>query len=276
MKVRLIFVLLIVFFGNCARHTNEPAGDSSPKDETLTISAAVSLKEAFNEIAALYKTKTGRSISFNFGASGALQRQIESGAPVDVFASAGVPQMDELAAKDLILKETRRDFARNTLILIAPKISNIYLGAFSDLAKPEVQKIAVGNPKTVPAGAYSEQVFDKLNLKSAVQSKLIFAEDVRQVLDYVARGETDAGVVYASDARGGGAAVEKIRVAATASEDAHSPILYPIAVVKDSPQRRAAAEFIELVLSAEGQSILQKYGFAQKPELATNNTNNTN
>jgi molybdate transport system substrate-binding protein len=252
MKVRLIIILFVVFFGGCAKN--------SPSDgESLTVSAAVSLKEAFNEIAALYQTKTGKTVSFNFGASGALQRQIETGAPVDLFASAGERQMDELAAKDLIDKETRRDFARNSLVLIVPNASNSNIKSFTDLAKPEVQKIAVGNPKTVPAGQYTEQVFDRANLKSSVQSKLILAEDARQVLDYVVRGEVDAGIVYASDAR---SADGKVRVAATAPEDTHSPVLYPIAVVKDSRQKQAAQEFVDLILSAEGQNILQKYGFA--------------
>jgi len=251
MKIRLFFILLIVFLGGCA-------GNSPTDGGALTISAAVSVKEAFDEIAALYKTKTGKSVSFNFGASGALQRQIETGAPVDVFASAGAQQMDELAAKNLIDADSRRDFARNTLVLITSNASSLNLDAFSDLAKPEVRKIAIGNPKTVPAGGYSEQVFDKSNLKPSVQTKLILAEDVRQVLDYVVRGETDAGVVYASDVR---RAAEKVRVAATAPEDAHSPILYPIAVIKDSLQKRASQEFVDLVLSAEGQNILRKYGF---------------
>jgi molybdate transport system substrate-binding protein len=261
MKVRLLFILFVIIFGGCRTGSPESAGNS-PKD-ALTISAAVSLKDAFNEIGGLYKTKTGRAVNFNFGASGALQRQIENGAPVDVFASAGTPQMDELAGKNLIATETRRDFARNTLVLIVPGGSKLNLTAFSDLVKPDVQKIAVGNPKTVPAGGYSEQVFDKIDLKTGLRSKLIFAEDVRQVLDYVARGEVDAGLVYGTDAR---SAEAKVRVAAVAPEDSHAPILYPLAVLKDSRQKGAAEEFIELVLGAEGQTILKKYGFATVTE----------
>ena len=259
MKIRLFFILLVLIFGGCAG--NAPATGNNSLNETgpLIVSAAVSLKEAFHEIAVLYKTKTGRSVSFNFGASGALQRQIETGAPVDVFASAGVPQMDGLAARNLLDADSRRDFARNTLVLIVPANSKTQIAAFADLTKPEIQKIAVGNPKTVPAGQYTMQVFDKLKLSPDVESKLILGEDVRQVLEYVARGEADAGVVYASDARSAG---DKVRIAAAAAEDSHAPILYPIAVVKDSRHKPAAREFIELVLSADGQCILQKYGFA--------------
>ena len=223
----------------------------------LTISAAVSLKDAFNEIAALNQKRNEAKIHFNFGASGTLQKQIESGAPVDVFASAGAKQMDELAAKGLVVSSTRTDFARNVLVLITPA-NNSALTSFTDLARPEVKKVSIGNPKTVPAGQYTEQTFNKLNLLQQVQSKLIYAEDVRQVLDYVVRGEVDAGVVYSSDALRAGT---KVKVVARATDDSHDPILYPIAVVKGSHQQEAAQRFIDLVLSAEGQSILAKHGF---------------
>lgn len=233
---------------------------NSSGDQALTISAAVSLKDVFNEIGELYKSKTGRTVNFNFGASGALQRQIETGAPVDVFASAGAKQMDELAAKNLIDADSRKDFARNKLVLIVPQNSNLNIENFDELSGLKVQKIAVGNPKTVPAGQYTEQLLEKNNLKNALQSKLIFAEDVRQVLDYVVRGETDAGIVYETDAK---SAEGKIKIAAAAAaETDHDPILYPIALIKDGKQKQSAKEFLDLILSAEGQKILQKYGFS--------------
>jgi molybdate transport system substrate-binding protein len=260
MKRIVSFILLILFLGGCRTDLSVPENGTTRETGALTVSAAVSLKDAFNEIGELYKSKTGGRISFNFGSSGALQKQIENGAPVDVFASAGQRQMDELAARNLIDAGTRRDFARNKLVLIVPADSNLSPVSFSDLRKPEFRKIAVGNPKTVPAGQYTEQVLEKTDLKNAVQSRLILAEDVRQVLEYVARGETDAGIVYASDARSG-AAGEKVRVVAEAGSDLHSPIFYPIAVVRDSEKKRAARSFLDLVLSAEGQAILGKYGF---------------
>lgn len=254
-----MFLAFALLFAAC-QSPNAPSNNAAPNaDKTLTVSAAVSLKDAFNEIAEIYKSKNGAAINFNFGASGALQKQIETGAPVDVFASAGEKQMDELAAENLIDAETRRDFVRNKLILIVPTDSKINVAAISDLSKNEVRKIAVGNPKTAPAGQYTDEAFEKLNLKTSVQPKLIFAEDVRQVLDYVQRGETDAGIVYASDAQ---IAQGKIRVAAEISEDAHQPILYPVAIVKDAPQKQLARAFVDLILSDEGQKILQKYGFS--------------
>jgi molybdate transport system substrate-binding protein len=223
----------------------------------LTVSAAVSLKNAFNEIADLNEKRYGTKIHFNYGASGALQKQIESGAPADVFASAGTKQMDDLAAKDLTVPGTRKDFAQNALVLIVPA-RDAGVSAFRDLANPSIKKVAVGNPKTVPAGQYTEQTFNKLELLPQIQPKQIFAEDVRQVLDYVVRDEVDAGVVYSSDALSAGS---KVRIVTRAPDDSHDPILYPIAVVKDSKQQDAAKKFVDLVLSPEGQAILVKHGF---------------
>lgn len=187
-----------------------------------------------------------------------MQSQIESGAPVDVFASAGAKQMDELTAHGFIDGESRRDFARNTLVLIVPQASQLNLSGFGDLADARVRRIAVGNPQTVPAGQYTAQVFEKAGLRDKLQEKLVFAEDVRQALEYVVRGEVEAGVVYATDARAAG---EHVRVAATATEETHDPILYPIAVIKNSKQKQAAREFVELLVGAEGQAVLRKYGF---------------
>ena len=230
---------------------------SSSGANELTVSAAVSLKDAFNEIAALNEKRNGTKVHFNFGASGALQKQIESGAPADVFASAGAKQMDDLIAKGFVISETRADFARNALVLIIPA-KGTGISSFTDLTNPSVKKVAVGNPKTVPAGQYTDEAFKTLKLLPQIQSKLIFGEDVRQVLDYVVRDEVEAGVVYSSDAL---IARDRVKVIARAPDDSHDPILYPIAIVKDSKQQVAARHFIELVLSSEGQAILIKYGF---------------
>jgi molybdate transport system substrate-binding protein len=171
--------------------------------------------------------------------------------------------MDALAGRGLIDEASRRDFARNTLVLVVPQDSQLNLTAFDGLADARVQRIAVGNPKTVPAGQYAEQVFNNTNLRDKLQAKLVLAEDVRQVLDYVMRGEVEAGIVYATDARSAGV---RVRVVATAAEDSHAPILYPIAVIKDSKQKQPAQEFVNLVNSPEGQAVLRKYGFASAGE----------
>jgi molybdate transport system substrate-binding protein len=250
-----ILSLFGLFLAGC--HRNGPSSAAASSANELIVSAAVSLKDAFNEIAELNEKRTGTKIHFNYGASGALQKQIESGAPADVFASAGAKQMNDLAARGFIVPATRTDFARNSLVLIVPAKGSA-ISSFNDLADPAVRKVAVGNPKTVPAGQYTEQTLNRLGLLSQIQSKLVFAEDVRQVLDYVVRDEVEAGVVYSSDAL---SAVDKIKVVARAADNSHDPILYPSAVVKESKQQEAARKFIDLVLSSEGQSILARHGF---------------
>lgn len=223
----------------------------------ILVSAAISLKDAFGEIGALYEKESGVKVLLNLGGSGILQKQIETGAPVDVFASAGAKQMDALARAGLIIEATRRDFARNRLVLVVPSASTLKLHSFSDLVRPEVSRLAIGNPKTVPAGQYAEQVLKNLGIWDRVENRLVPGENVRQVLDYVSRGEVSAGIVYSSDAL---ISAGKTTVAVTAPEDLHAPILYPIAVVREtgSPQAR---KFIDFVLSEPGQSILKKFGF---------------
>lgn len=251
----LVLVSLALLLPACRPTGSQSTGSAGANE--LIVSAAVSLKEAFNEIAALNEKRTGTKIHFNYGASGALQKQIESGAPADVFASAGAKQMDDLAGKGFIVSVTRSDFARNALVLIVPA-KGTGISSFSDLTNPAVKKIAVGNPKTVPAGQYTDQTLNRLKLLPQIQAKLIFAEDVRQVLDYVVRDEVEAGVVYSSDALSAG---DKVKVVARAADDLHDPILYPIAIVKESKQQEAARKFIELVLSSDGQAILVRHGF---------------
>ncbi len=255
--MRLLCVLLVLVSLGCRNDTADQSQDRGQGANEITVSAAVSLRDAFQEIGRLYETRAKRKVVFNFGASGALQKQIEAGAPADVFASAGARQMDELAARNLIEISSRRDFARNALVLIVPRDSQSGITAFAKL--PEAERIAIGNPRTVPAGQYTEQLLKNTNLWSQLEVKFILAEDVRQVLDYVARGETDAGIVYQTDVRVAG---ERVRVVATAEENSHNPILYPIAVIKESSQKSAAQEFVNLVTSAEGQSILARQGFA--------------
>jgi molybdate transport system substrate-binding protein len=252
---------MILAFAAClACRRAEPSGadrDAQSARE-ITVSAAVSLKDAFREISKQFEGRAGAKVNFNFGASGALQKQIESGAPVDVFASAGIPQMDALATRGLIAPETRRDFARNTLVLIVPADSTSGIVSFTDLGSAKVTKLAVGNPKTVPVGQYAEQALTRLGLWERLGPRLILAEDVRQALDYVARGEVDAGIVYVSDVRATG---DRVRTVATAPAESHDPILYPIAVVNASSRQEAARAFIDAVMSDEGQRILEKYGF---------------
>ena len=226
--------------------------------EELTVSAAISLKNAFEEIGRLYQAEQGVKVTFNVGASGDLLRQIAGEAPVDVFASAAQKDMDEADRQGLIVSATRSDMAVNSVVLIVPAGAKTSVKSFGGLSAAAVKRIAIGNPKTVPAGRYAEEVFNYYRLLPALRDKLVFAENVRQVLDYVSRGEVDAGVVYATDAA---ARPEEAKIAATAPEVSHKPVIYPIAVVKGTKNETPARAFIAFVMSHEGQKILQKYGF---------------
>jgi molybdate transport system substrate-binding protein len=166
--------------------------------------------------------------------------------------------MSDLDHKNMIIKRTRKDFAGNRVVLIIPMRSAIQLTSFNDLGRGEIQKIAIGNPKTVPAGRYAEEGLRYLHLWDVIKDKLIFAENVRQVLDYVARAEVDAGIVYSTDAL---VRAKEVRIVAEAPEQSHRPVVYPIAVVKGSKKEALARKFIAIVTSKEGEKILQKYGF---------------
>jgi len=215
-----LFILMVsALFVSCLR---------APKDREILVSAAISLKDAFNELGALYEKNTGVRVRFNLGGSGLLQKQIEAGAPVDVYASAGMKQMDALQAGGLIVDETRYNFVRNSLVLIVPSRSTLALHSLTDLSNPGISRLAIGNPKTVPAGQYAQQALKSMALWDRLESRLVPGENVRQVLDYVAREEVEAGIVYASDvpvSRG------RTVIAASVPGDSHDPILYPIAVI---------------------------------------------
>ena len=225
----------------------------------ITVSSAISLKNVFEEIGKTFEKKhPGAKIRFNFGASGDLARQIEAGAPVDVFASAAQKDMDDIDQKGLITSGTRMNFAGNSVVLVKPRLPQIRMELFEDLRKPEVKKIVIGNPKSVPAGRYAEEVLKYLNLWEAVKDKLVLAEHVRQALDYVARNEVDAALVYSTDAV---IRPKEVRIVTKAPDRSHQPIVYPIGIVKEAKNQSLAKEFITLVLSTEGKNLLKKYGF---------------
>lgn len=163
----------------------------------------------------LCQQRTGHKVAFIFGASGELERQIEAGAPASVFASAGQREMDQLQSKGLVESGTRVNFARNSLVIIVPSGSTLHVSPVEELAGPQIQRIALGDPQTVPAGVYARELLERVNLWTRLQSRLVFAENVRQVLDYVMRGEVDAGIVYATDVAvaGGRVAVPRTAIA---------------------------------------------------------------
>lgn len=225
----------------------------------LLVSSAVSLKEAVEAAGRRFQgDRTGLLLRYNFGASGELRQQIEGGAPVDVFLSAGQSEMDALERKGFLVAGSRRILARNSLVVIVPVGSTISLSRPPDLLRREVGRLAIGNPKTVPAGQYAEECLRTLNLWEALRPRLVLGENVRQVLEYVARGEADAGVVYATDIAAHG---ERVREALRPPPESHRPIVYPAAVVAESGAPQVAGAFVDFLVAPEGQAILARRGF---------------
>ncbi|MDE3186230.1 MAG: molybdate ABC transporter substrate-binding protein [Acidobacteriota bacterium] len=222
----------------------------------LTVSVAASLGDAIQEVEAVYQREhPDVSVRNNFGSSGTLAQQIEHGAPVDVFLSAAAEPMDELEARGLIIAETRRNLLRNTLVLVAPRDSTLH--SFQQLAGESVRTIALGDPGSVPAGRYGQQTLAALHLLDAVRAKLVLAGDVRAVLAYVATGNADAGIVYATDALVSG----KVRVVAAAPEGTHDPIVYPEAAIRSGRNEAGARTFAEYLSTPTAKAIFVKHGF---------------
>ena len=231
--------------------------------QELTLSVAISMREVIQELGRTFKAaRPGVVLHYNFGASGDLQKQIEAGAPVDLFVSAAQRQMDELESQGLIVASSRRAFARNVLTVIKPAASRVDVSKAMDLAEPRVGRIVIGNPRTVPVGQYAEESLRAQGLWERVRPKLVFAENVRQALEYVARGEVEAGFVYTTDA-----ATQKpaVKEAFRPPEDTYRPVTYPAAVVAASKQAALARAFLELLTSQEGQAVLARLGFQPAP-----------
>jgi molybdate transport system substrate-binding protein len=223
----------------------------------LMVAAASSLTNAFQDIGKEYeKANPGIRVLFNFGASGQLLQQISRGAPVDVFASADAETMDRAEKQNLIFRDSRANFAANKLFLIIPGDSTLQLSSLADLAAPAVKKIALGNPDSVPVGRYSKAAMEKAGVWESLLPKFVYAQNVRQSLDYVFRGEVEAGFVYGTDA-----AVSPVKVRVAMEVPTESPIVYPIAVVKGYGSENRARSFVAFVRSEAGQKVLDRYGF---------------
>jgi molybdate transport system substrate-binding protein len=231
--------------------------------QEVTLSVAISMKDVVEELGrGFMAARPGVTLRYNFGSSGALQKQIEAGAPVDLFLSAAERPMDELDKKGLVTTATRRVFARNALTVVKPADSKIDIVKPADLLDPRVTRIVVGNPRTVSAGQYAEESLKALGLWDTLQPKLVFSENVRQALDYVARGEVDAGFVYTTDAA---TRAQQVKEAFRPTEDTYRPVLYPVAVVAGSKQAAIAQAFVDLLMSRDGQVVLGRFGFRPPP-----------
>lgn len=237
----------------------------SAGSEVLIVSAAASLTDAFSDIEpAFEKSRPGADVIMNFAASGTLYRQIVQGAPADVFASASADWMNRAVADRLVLREAVVDFAANTLVLAAPADNPASLSSLSDLSGDTVTRIAIGAPETVPAGQYAKASLEAARLYPALSPKLITCEHVRQVLDYLSRGEVDGGFVYRTDAVRAGRQVRIITELAPVQ-----PITYPIAPLAATRQTILAREFVAFVAGGPGLALIKRRGF-QKPVAAEN------
>jgi len=227
--------------------------------QQITVSAAASLTDAFKALGPKFEaTKPGATVRFNFAASGVLLQQIGQGAPVDVFASADQDTMNRGAEQKLIDTATRKNFVSNSLVLIEPAKEGVGLTSLQELAGAGVKKIAVGKTATVPVGRYTKQVLDGAGLWTVLEPKFVQADSVRQVLDYVSRGEVEAGFVYRTDAAVAG---DKVKVALTPS--GHTPVSYPIAVVAESRQKALAGDFIAFLSTDVARAVLTRHGFGK-------------
>lgn len=231
--------------------------------ESVRVAAAVSLKEALVEIAQAYRKEGRGEVTFSFGASGQLAAQIEYGAPIDAFVSAAHKQVDELVKAGRADGGSRRMIAANRLVLVVPAGAKEPPGGLSDLAAARVTRVAVGEPKTVPAGQYAMQALRNAGVGDALKDRIVQGATVRQVLDYVERGEVDAGIVYATDAIESG---ERVRVVEKIDANLHDTPEYPAVVVKGRARAGAARAFLDYLSTPTAREVLVRRGFALPTE----------
>lgn len=246
-------IVLLFIVGGCS------STPSTNEEISLTIAAAVSLTDALEEIKEGYEKEHAVNITFNLAGSGTLAQQIRQGAPIDLFISANQQWMDTLDDEEIILPHTRQDITGNKLVMIAHQDADLSYESFQDIARHDVDEIAVGNPESVPAGLYTKDTLTSLDIWDELHEQMIFAKDVRQVLTYVETGNADIGFIYESDALRS----KDIRVLARAEEKDHDPITYPGAVVADTKHEKKAQAFLDYLLSDEAQDILATHGFTK-------------
>ena len=223
----------------------------------LNIFAAASLTDALKEIGTNYEKRTGGKALFNFGASSLLERQIEEGAPADVFFSADEAKMDALAAKDLILKVTRKSLLSNTLVIVTSSDSTLKITSPSDLTGNGVRRIALADPKSVPAGVYAKAFLEKEEIWSKIEPKIVPVDNVRAALAAVESGNIEVGMVFKTDA----AISKKVKIAYEIPTANGPKISYPMAVTKNAKQVESAKKFVEYLASDDAANTFTRYGF---------------
>lgn len=246
---KLSAVVVVSFLLACA-HTRARA------DEIL-VSAAASLTDVLKEIGSSYQSRSKHTLNFNFGPSSGLARQIEEGAPVDLFFSADLRQMDNLEKNGRLEPDTRKNLLSNQLIIIVPADSRVAVASPKDLLKPEVKRIALAEPSSVPVGVYSKKYLEDEKVWDKIEEKIVPVLDVRATLASVEAGNVEAGFVYRTDA----AISKKVKIAYEVPVEKGPKITYPVAIVKESKKKKAARDFMNFVLSSVGKKAFRKYGF---------------
>ena len=228
------------------------------KPASINILAAASLTDVCTELEAMYeKDHPGVELTFSFASSGALQTQIEEGAPADIFFSASTKQMDALNGEGLMDSGSITELLENKIVLVVPASSDMDITSFEDVATDKVAMIGLGDPESVPAGQYAEEVFTSLGILDEVKSKANYGSDVRTVLTWVEEGEVDCGVVYQTDAF----TTDKVKIITAAPEGSCRKVIYPAGIVKSTKNPEASKELLEFFKSDTATKVFEKYGF---------------
>jgi molybdate transport system substrate-binding protein len=225
--------------------------------DEIRVSAAASLTDVLKEISSRYQSKTKNTVKFNFGPSNGLARQIEEGAPADIFFSADLQQMDNLDKSGRLEPDTRKNLLSNQLVIIVPADSKIVLSSPKDLLKAEIKRIALAEPSTVPVGVYTSKYLTDEGVWDQLKAKVVPVQDVRATLASVESGNVEAGFVYKTDA----AVSKRVKIVYEVPIDKGPKITYPVAIVKESKRKDAARDFMNFFMSPASKDAFRKYGF---------------
>jgi len=256
--VLMLAVALVAGLVGCSS-TDGASDTTGAPSVVITISAAASLTDALNEVTAAYTAENPNvTFSINYGASGTLEEQISQGAVADIFFSASKKYMDALEDEGLVVEGTRSNVVSNELVVVVPADRALSLSSLEDLAGDSFEIVALGDPEAVPAGKYAEQSLASVGVSEVVLAKAVRGSDVKGVLTYVATGDADAGIVYATDAL----INDDVKVAFIIPSDAHDPILCPAALLTVGENQEAARAFLEYLMGDEATVIFESYGFS--------------
>lgn len=254
--ISVVMVISSLFSVGCSK---QASATRELNGKEFTISAAASLKDPLEEIIQQYKGQAGVNINVNFGGSGTLQKQIEEGAPVDLFISAGKNQVSTLIDKGLGDKSTYKELLTNSLVLIVSNNYDKNIKSLEDLENKDV-KLALGEIQTVPVGQYSKEALENAKHWEELKNKIVYARDVKSVVNYVENGEAEAGIVYYSDAVN----LKNSYIAVKIPEDTHESIVYPMVLIAESENKASVIKFMEFMNTSEAKEIFLKYNFSVK------------